>query len=201
MKKIVLFALAVLFSVSSFTQDDDFQTIGGNGNGFTRVRGFGGPIMSFTQIGDDFAHMMGGGAGIIINNFFFGGYGVGKTNQIPYRNEINNIMEFGHGGIWCGYTAFYNKPIHPVLHAQFGWGAINKRPKNSSLSRSDLDMEQNGDVVFVITPALELEMNFSRFFKLGAGVNYSLVYNTDGPYTASDFFHPGVFASFKFGWF
>jgi hypothetical protein len=179
--------------------DNEFETIKRH-PGF-RVSGFGGPIMSFTQIGPDFAHMMGGGGGIIVGDFFFGGYGVGKTNQLFYKNEVTreHVMGFGHGGFWLGYTPFYNKAVHPVFHTQIGWGGITKRLKNWDQVYDEPDIEM--DNVFVICPTVELEINFSRFFKLGGGVNYTFVYNTDGPYTFDDFKKPGIFVSFKFGWF
>jgi hypothetical protein len=197
----IVFLFTLLSSIALWGQEDDgnYQTIFGHGN--TRISGFGGPCMNFTRIGDDFAHMMGGGGGILINNFFLGGYGMGKTNELFYKNDITkeNIMDFGHGGFWLGYTFLYKSAIHPVIHTQIGWGSISKRLKDNWNFDPTLDTET--DQVFVLSPTAELEMNFSRFFKLGAGINYQFVYNTDGPYTFSDFAKPGVFVSFKFGWF
>jgi hypothetical protein len=189
----------ILFVIPSFAvnaqDEDEFQSI------LTRISGFGGPMMTFTQIGPDFAHMMGGGGGVIINNLFIGGYGMGKTNQLLYKNDItrDHVMGFGHGGFWFGYTALYNKAVHPVIHTQVGWGAITKRQKNWDNYYEQPNIEM--DNVFVISPTIELELNFSRFFKLGGGITYLFVYNTDGPYTFSDFNKPGAFVSFKFGWF
>jgi hypothetical protein len=198
MKRIFVLFFTLGIFLSGYCQDgDEFQTVLGNGK--TRISGFGGPMMSFTRIGDDFAHMMGGGGGVIINSFFFGGYGMGKTNELQYRYDLDEVMDFGHGGFWVGYTAFQNKAIHPVFHTTMGWGAITHRPKNYEYSFDNDQMQ--GDQVFVICPTFELEMNFSRFFKLGGGVTYSFVYNTDGPYSYKDFANPGVFLSFKFGWF
>lgn len=196
MKKLFLllcFAYAVL-AVSA--QEDGFRTIGGDD---FRISGFGGPIMSFGQIDNNFVHYMGGGGGVIINNFFFGGYGMGKTNELIYKNNNTSVMDFGHGGFWIGYTMAYKRAIHPVIHARFGWGTISEKQKSTTPDAEPLVLYQ--DQVFVICPAAELEMNFSRFFKVGAGVSYDLVYNTDLPYDFNDFAHPSVFLSFKFGWF
>lgn len=196
---VLIFATFIGILSAKSQEDDGYQTIFGNGD--LKISGFGGPCMNFTQIGNDFAHMMGGGGGIIINNFFLGAYGMGKTNDLVYKNDVTreNVMDFGHGGFWVGYTFFYNKAIHPVIHTQIGWGGITKRLKDDW--NIDPTLENEVDQVFVISPTAELEMNFSRFFKLGAGFNYTFVYNTDGPYTFSDFAKPGVFVSFKFGWF
>ncbi|MBN1116645.1 MAG: hypothetical protein JXA77_05555 [Bacteroidales bacterium] len=194
MKKPGLLIFTVILSLALFAQEDDFQTIGRH-DGF-RISGFGGPMMSFTQIGNDFAHMMGGGGGVIINNFFFGGYGMGKTNELAFKNAPAHKMNFGHGGFWFGYTMLYNWAVHPVFHTQVGWGVIDQ-----SLDGDLWDPNLIHDNVFVIAPTAELELNFSRFFKLGGGITYNFVYNTDGPYTFLDFYKPGVFLSFKFGYF
>jgi hypothetical protein len=198
MKKYLILLTLIIAPLFLHAQSE-FETIGGS-NGKVRVSGFAGPMMTFTRIGDDFTHMMGGGGAVIINNFFFGGYGMGKTTELTYRGEPANIMEYGHGGFWLGYTFNHNKAIHPAFHTTLGWGKIGKRPKDS-----DVEINPNfGDQVFVIVPTLEIEMNFSRFFKLGVGANYQFVYNTGqvaSPYTFDDFANAGVFLSLKFGWF
>ncbi|QQS52612.1 MAG: hypothetical protein IPM71_07720 [Bacteroidota bacterium] len=199
MKKIFTALLLLLILSGIKAQSDTFETIG-NPDGKAKVRGFMAPLMCFTRIDDEFVHMMGGGGAVVINNFFFGGYGMGKTTQTEYRGNPNYYMTYGHGGLWMGYTFKPHKAIHPVLHTQMGWGKIGEKPK-------DLNSEpltKTGDLVYVIVPTLELEMNFSYFFKLGAGINYQFFYNTGeivSPYTASDFASPGVFVSLKFGWF
>lgn len=199
MKKLLLLIAIILMPFLVHAQEESFETIG-SVHGRVKVSGFGGPIMSFTTIDGQFAHMMGGGGAVIINNFFIGGYGMGKTTELQYKGEPSNVMNFGHGGFWLGYTFKHNKAIHPVIHTQLGWGGISKYSKDF-----DYEMDPtNIDQVFVICPTFELEMNFSRFFKLGAGVNYSFVYNTgqiNSPYTFEDLSNPGVFVSLKFGWF
>ena len=198
MKHILLLGVFLSLTIGLRAQDDAFETIG-NGNGHVIVSGFAGPTMSFTQIDGTFAHMMGGGAAIIINDFFFGGYGMGKTTELTYKDEPTYNMTYGHGGFWLGYTFKQNKAIHPVLHTTLGWGSIGKKSKNFDIDTDQTDI----DAVFVVCPTFELEMNFSRFFKLGTGVNYSFVYGAgnNSPYTFEDFSNAGVFVSLKFGWF
>lgn len=196
MKKIVFPLLFVFLFIGLKAQDDNFETLSTRG----KVSGFGGPIMSFTQIDKDFVHLMGGGGGIIINDFFLGGYGVGKTNEIYYKDNVANVMLFGHGGLWFGYTFFGNKAIHPVIHTQMGWGKITQYQKGWQ-SAVIIPEPLSVDEVFVLSPTAEIELNFSRFFRLGGGVNYNFVYNTDGAYSFEDFAKPGFFVSFKFGYF
>ena len=185
----MLFALAlVLLVAGSSAQENGIQTLFGSG---TRISGFGGPIMSFTSINGEFAHMMGGGGGVLLGDFFFGGYGEGLTNSIiAGGNRIN----FGHGGFWTGYSFLADLAFHPSIATQIGWGNISQR--------DDGYYNLSNDNVFVINPAIELEMNFTKFFRLGVGAHYRLVSGVNtSTLTNADFSGPGAFLSFKFGWF
>ena len=74
MKKWAFLSLLMVLTVPLWSQDDDpneFKTIFQGSGDDISISGFGGPMMSFTSIGESFAHMMGGGGGILINNFFF----------------------------------------------------------------------------------------------------------------------------------
>jgi hypothetical protein len=193
MKKIFLIFLGIYFLLGLKAQEEaEIQTLFGEGQ--INISGFGGPFMNFSLIDDKFAHLMGGGGGILINDFFFGGYGIGLTNSIEFEGTPNELR-FGHGGFWLGYNFISKKLIHPSFHIQLGWGKIAQRlPSGGPLD--------NGDNVFVITPTLELEMNITKYFKISAGGNYRFVsFVDDENYSESDFMSPGVFLGFKFGWF
>lgn len=192
MKRIVVFVFIVLSINGLKAQDSDIQTLF---SGTTRISGFGGPMMSFTTINGEFAHMMGGGGGVLLGDFFFGGYGEGLTNGISVGD---NRLDFGHGGFWTGYSFMAAKPLHPTLSAQIGWGSVYERNYDYSSFITDN--------VFVFNPALELEMNFTRFFRLGIGVHYRIVTGVNSemhttPITDSDLSGPGAQLIFKFGWF
>lgn len=195
-----LLGIIMVSNLVAQEDDEDFKTIFGNNN-FT-ISGFGGPFMSFSAIGDEFVHEMGGGGGVLLGNLFIGGYGIGKTNSIPYKPEEGDIeeynLDFGHGGFWLGYIFMPKKAIHPVVHSTFGWGSLLKNRKTDY----GPDVNVSSNTVFVVSPTIEVEMNFARFFKFGIGANYRLVYGLNHtPYTFSDFAKPGGFISFKFGWF
>ena len=195
--------MIVLASNSAYSQEE-YRSLTGNNR--VKVSGFGGPLMSFTSIGDDFAHMMGGGGGLIVGNFFFGGYGMGQTITIPYPggNPDEDFLQYGHGGLWFGFIIAPNAAIHPTFHVQCGWGSISKKTKLDIGSADKHDIEDynlsNRDAIYVVNPTFELEANVSKFFKIGAGANYSFVYGVQSM-KQTDFWKPGVFLSFKFGWF
>jgi hypothetical protein len=191
MKKIIIAILILLSAGGLNAQDSEIQTLF---SGSTRISGFGGPLMSFTTINGQFAHMMGGGGGVLLWNFFLGGYGEGLTNGIPVNG---NRLDFGHGGFWTGYSFMAARPLHPTVSSQIGWGSV---------SEHDPDFSYWGtpDNVFVFNPAVELEMNFTKFFRLGVGIHYRIVTGANpeiSNLTNSDLSGPGALLTFKFGWF
>ncbi len=212
MKKLIILILSLFVATFINAQDEDFKTIFGDEE-FT-ISGFGGPFMSFNTVAGEFAHMMGGGGGVIINDkVLFGGYGLGKTTKIGldssrfnntdfantylHGNEsrIPNLeIDYGHGGLFAGYVFNGKAAIHPTFMVQFGWGGleVTDGPNDEVVT----------DNIFVLNPVLELEMNVTQFFRVGVGANYALItgVNIDG-YKDSDFSSFGVFLSFKFGWF
>ena len=189
MKKTLIIFLAGMMMLTANAQDSDIQTIFGGG---TRISGMGGPMMSFSSIGGELAHMMGGGGGVLLGDLFLGGYGVGLTN--PVMPDGATRTEFGHGGFWAGYSFMAEKAFHPVFSSQMGWGSISQPDENT-----------DQDNIFVINPAIELEMNFTRFFRLGVGAHYRFTMGVDPSRSSGldnrDFTGPGAFLTFKFGWF
>jgi hypothetical protein len=195
----------LLFAQQTITADDYFQKeekqddqkIQTLMNSFEvkRISGFGGPTMSFTTIKDEFAFMMGGGGGLIINNLYLGGYGEDLSTSLysGIDNPVRNL-EFGHGGFWLGYEIAHQRIIHPVVSTRIGWGQI---------VGTDVNSKRISDNIFVLVPTVSAEINFTRFFKVNVGAEYRQTFNvnTIPGFTNNDFSNVGVFMSFVFGWF
>lgn len=203
MKRVVLFILISLTSlhISKAQEDDEFKTIfQKKEDKRIKVTGFGGPMMAFTAVEKDFVHMMGGGGAILVGNTFFGGYGMGKTNNTTYKYNEEYNLGYGYGGLWFGYIIGAYKPVHLAISAQMGWGNISQNP-----DIPDTDVEPvSSESIFVLTPIVELEMNFSRFVRIGLGGSVNYVTGTGitrTSYTTSDFLKPAITLSFKFGYF
>lgn len=200
MKKafVVLVALTVgMAAISQESQEKEYRTIFDNKD--LRISGMGGPFMQFTGVAGEFAHMMGGGGAVMLNDFFFGGYGLGLTNAIPDRlNEFDtdDRLYLGHGGFWIGYTLFGTRPIHASFSSMIGWGEFGIIQEGSYYPYIR-------DNIFVLAPAVEVEVNLTRYFRIGAGATYNLFAMVDGShnYKSGDLSSPGGFLSFKFGWF
>lgn len=205
MRKIFIIISVILVSINLFAQDDDeFRTI--FDGGINKIRGFGGPTMTFSVIDGEFAHLMGGGGGLILNDqLIIGGFGMGLTNYIDAKENLNDNgvddyegleVDYSFGGLWFGYIIKGKYPIHPVIHTQIGWGHVNL------VEQDHWDSGYNGSI-FVLNPILELEMNITRFFRLAVGANYRLNYSMKKleKYENKHLSGPGGFLSFKFGWF
>ena len=196
MKKAILLGSFLTISLTLFSQEKEYQTIFDNQD--LRISGMGGPFMQFTVVAGEFGHMMGGGGAVMLNDFFFGGYGLGLTNAIPdYMNPItNDRLSLGHGGFWLGYSLFGERPIHVSISSLIGWGEFG-------IMQYGEYYPYIRDKIFVITPTLEVELNLTRYFRIGAGASYNIYTMVDQMpgYKNSDLSAPGGFLSFKFGWF
>ena len=197
MKKVILLGTMLALSLTSLSQDKEYRTIFDNQE--LRISGMGGPFMQFTGVAGEFGHMMGGGGAVMLNDFFFGGYGLGLTNSIPdYVNDNHTDRLFlGHGGFWLGYSFFGERPIHATFSSLIGWGEFG-------IMQVDGYYPFIRDNIFVLAPTVEVEVNLTRYFRIGAGASYNLytMVNQDlHGYQNGDLSAPGGFLSFKFGWF
>ncbi|MBN1924656.1 MAG: hypothetical protein JW798_02365 [Prolixibacteraceae bacterium] len=203
MKKIAFLLILVLptlmlhaqkWDLDGFDDENEVKTVM-NSITIHRISGFGGPTMSYSTINGEFAFLTGGGGGIIINNFFLGGYGEGVSNSYSIGNE-NSLrnFEFGHGGFWLGYELFPKMMIHPVISSRIGWGSI----KGSHSKIGDIV-----DPVFVLVPTVSVELNLTRFFKMNLGAEYRRTFNVNNipDMNDNDFSSFGVYMNFIFGWF
>lgn len=198
MKKTVIFLLVLAMGTMGFSQEKEYRTILDNKD--LRISGMGGPFMQFTSLAGEFGFMMGGGGAVLLNDFFFGGYGLGLTNAIPdYVNDHpSDQLSLGHGGFWLGYSLFGNKPVHASFSALLGWGEFG------------ITQGEQGaypyirDNIFMLTPSVELEANLTRYFRIGAGISYNICTMVDANlhgYQGGDLSSVAGFLSFKFGWF
>jgi len=109
-----------------------------SGTGKVHVSGFGAYTIGFSRVDNDFAVYNGGGGAVLLNQtFYLGGYGTGLSTQHKYdkitlkddKGQIqtydNLNTTFGHGGFWLGYLHESYKAIHFGISTKLGWGAIS----------------------------------------------------------------------------
>ncbi|UCG91468.1 MAG: hypothetical protein JSV97_10370 [candidate division WOR-3 bacterium] len=174
------------------TQDETLIT------GKTRLGFFVAPVMKITELNDNVEAFTGGHAGLIINrNFMIGVGGFGLADDFEYGTARDPLVDFGYGGLLVGYINNSHELIHLSVHSLIGGGGL--------CYRRWYDVwydEQYIDAVFVLEPGLDLELNVTRYFRIGLGGSYRLVYGVNFDDLSNyDVSGPAASVTFKLGKF
>jgi hypothetical protein len=160
MRVIALLCLATALSVSSGRAQSETAT-GGFASG-----GFGGPVVKFSELLDQFAVFAGARGGWIANHRFVIGGGVYTlVNTVDRPGLRESISKFIYGGFEVEYVAFWSEPVHFTVGTLVGAGRR---------FRTDLP-DPDHDELFVLEPAIGLEVNAASFLRIFAGVGYRYV--------------------------
>lgn len=142
-------------------------------------------------------HSFGGGGAMLINNkLFFGGYGMGNFMDEPIY-EFQGVpvnLEMGHGGLWLGYNFFPEKAMHFGLNSRIGWGGIG------AITQGGFNLMTDG--IFVLSPEATIEFNVLPFMKAQLGIGYRAVMGVNNAFiTGSELSSPSGRFGLMFGWF
>lgn len=200
MKKLKLILILIFIASISFSQETEEKAEINSliKNPPKKVTGFLSPVITLGSIGGETAYYQGLGGAVLINNrFFIGGYENSIENNVSTTVGSDTYeINYQSRGLWVGYNFFSEKVVHFSVSAFAGKGEIN-------LHENNLDVWLYDDIIFEIAPIIEIEFNVTKFFKIGIGGTYKLALDVD-QFTMladSDFSGPGGFASLKFGWF
>ena len=165
----------------------------------TKVRGYVGSITNITTLDGETAYMNGThAAGIFNDHFVLGFYRMDLENSISSNNSnyIGSELYFDHRGLWLGYIFMPKRMLHFNTNVQIGKGDIE-------IYDDILGNWEEDNVVFVLTPSLEIEFNIVKFLRIGIGANYRFALDVDQieNYNDDDFTDFGAFINLKFGWF
>jgi len=166
---------------------------------FGNTSGFGGFMISIQPIDGTFTSLTGGGGAVIIGNrFYLGGYGMGLADDLNVNYEGTDYnVDYGHGGFMLGYVIRPEDVIHFGVGSKIGWGEVSFREKG--LVQNPIRVYDN---VFIVHPTIEAEANFTNWFKFNVGVGYHLVTGVDNVfYDETDMNGVAFNISFLFGWF
>ena len=192
MKKF-LFILSFATLTTAFGQRPDVLI----GNDYESISGFGGVFITLASLdGQVMPYTGGGGAVLLDNTFYFGGYGLGLSGDQSVTVQGNEYdVDISHGGFMLGYNIKPSKLAHIGISSKLGWGSIDYRARDDANSNVD-------DQIFVIFPQAEVEFNMTHWFKLNVGVGYQQVIGVDDfHYKQSEVSSPAASISFLFGWF
>lgn len=164
--------------------------------------GFGGPVMQFSHINDEFAYYFGGGGGVIFNQrLFIGGYGLGLSTEHNWAIsegvfDSRDKLSFRHGGGWIGYNFLPEKPVHFSTSLKIGSGSYERE-----LFIAGEYVETEDFEVLVLSPDLGVELNFFSWFKLGINLGYQYVHNPNNQLNSSRLNAFTGNLALKFGYF
>jgi hypothetical protein len=141
----------------------EVETLAGS-EGDLEDGGFGGPVLTLTQIDGQFAVLAGGRGGWIINHaFVIGGGGYSTTYDVEVA-EGQHTIDFSYAGLELEYIQDYEKLVHWTVRLLVGGGSAQY---NEDSGESDEDL-------FVTELAAGAELNVSESVRvcLGAGYRY-----------------------------
>ncbi len=179
MKKISALILLVAFATAVIGQDtanNEIQTLFSD----RQSMGFyGGFSLGYTQIDGRDALVSGGRAAIIFNHataIGFAGYGFANgidSYKWHSSEEERHSLAGGYGGIFVEPILGGLKPVHVAFPVLFGLGGITRlteyREENWTCPGFNTT---DSDLFLIIEPAVELEVNLTRFFRTAATLSY-----------------------------
>lgn len=196
MKNVLVFSI-LLMTATLFAQKDEtiFSDV-------SRTGAWGGPIFEYSNLDEDVQTTGGGGGALVLNDFYLGGYGMGKVefSKIFQSDDRKDNLNFKHGGFWVGYTPLQGKVIHPYASVRLGWG---KARFDSYDLKDNEKLTSLKDNIFVTTPEVGLEVNVFSFFRIAATASYRWVNGIDDlpNYNDDDLSSFGVGLTLRFGGF
>jgi hypothetical protein len=177
-RKNMMFVLFLLTAVAVRAQEEETLLGGGFESG-----GYGAPVVKFTSVKGEFAVMVGGYGGWLINHAFMlggGGYGLVTRHDLePAAGTVglpeDHRIEFGYGG---GILEFIFSPmavVHATVSLLIGGGTVSVRGYDVLFTDWLYGYESTRDGVFVLEPSVNAEVNITSFFRVNAGASYRFV--------------------------
>jgi hypothetical protein len=184
MKKIFLLLILSLILGITYAQEenvryhnpDEFKTIFGG----KTLGGYGGLGVGYTIIQDRPGVVVDARGGVIIgHSFVLGIGGCGFLNSYEYLQADNADISLtgGYGGIVGEFILFPRSRVHVSFPVLAGIGAI---ASTSWMETGDTPYQNNigqTSIFMIVEPAVELEFNFTRFFRMAGYFSYR--YTTD----------------------
>lgn len=185
MKKLIIVIVSIIASFSIYAQEDEvsyqnneeFKTIFGG----KTMGGYGALGLGYTEIDNQAGVILDARGGVVMgHSFAFGVGGVGfVTDDMPVQSLNAGVsLVGGYGGIFAEFIVFPRSSVHlsfPVLAGLGAAAATTWTSTDNSVSYQN-QVEQSS-IFMVIEPAVELEFNLTRFFRMAGFFSYR--YTTD----------------------
>lgn len=197
MRGSLLIMMGVLLPMSLSAQDQRTLFDGPTDHG-----GFGGPVVKFTEIANQFGVFVGGRGGWIIDHSVVlggGGYGLANPGDfILVQDGTERRLGLGYGGLELEYINRWADVAHLTFGVLVGAGGASWY----DWRHDDWGGEDFNDAFFVAEPMVSLEVNILNFFHLGIGGSYRFVDDVELTGLSNDDLSGAAgFLTFKFGSF
>ncbi len=181
-RSIALVACCCLFVLAAHAQDPETLLQDGE----LDHGGFGGPVIKAGQVNGATGMFVGGRGGWIVGHrFILGGGGYGLVNSIDAlvpNAAGDRRLTFGYGGLEIEYINRWDRLMHWSAMVLIGAGGVGYR-RSDAMGGGDVG---NADDVFVVEPAVQANLNVTKFFRISAGVSYRYVTGVTTPATTNE---------------
>jgi hypothetical protein len=130
----------------------------------------------------------GHGGWVLQHTLWIGGGGYGLVNRFLIEQpspapKDSLFLEMAYGGGEIGLIFGSGAIVHMELHTLFGAGAASERRGNEWFGHNWEDVEayqSKAETFFIVEPQVNLALNVTRHFRVGAGAGYRLLFGLDG---------------------
>ena len=190
-KALIICVIICHSALSLFAQhrNDRFHVFGSN-RAF-QIKGYFGPLISFSNVEGSFAMDAGATAGYVINNkFFIGIYGQKLATKVPrtdlsilgYPTYTDGVINMAQGGGVLGYIHKTNNAVNWGISGSVGIGRVKLLaiPPGFQLEENIYD-----DLIIIVIPKLLVETNVTRWLKINVSGGYRFIGMMNGAYENS----------------
>jgi hypothetical protein len=199
MKKIFSVFGILAFTIISIYAQSNSSLLNREKSG-SKFGGFGETTLLTTPQNTGLKLNIGGGGGLIYNDFHFGIFGVHQQLNTPLVSQSVNVLEeeidLRYGGLLLGYSFKDNWLLHPYFGLRSGLGTLQMQDKKAP---SVMLMRES---MIVLTPEVGLEFNVTKWMRISGTVGYRWLSEFDNRKLSNNDYS-GVIGniSFRFGFF
>ena len=140
--------------------------------------GFGGPVLKFTEIDDQFGLLVGFRGGWIVDHTFVLGaglYGLANTGSFDRTGSggFRNRLFMGYGGLEMEWVISSDRIVHISLQGLVGAGGVGFEDEVGCCT------DETADAFFIAEPGANVILNVHKVFRIGFGGSYRFVHDVD----------------------
>lgn len=198
--KLVIAVVAITLLTVAPAASQDVETLFGEEE--VEHGGFGGPVLKAGPVNGTTGAFFGGRGGwIVAHRFIIGGGGYGLVNAVDAlvpNATGDHRLNFGYGGLELEYISNWDRLMHWSVMVLVGAGGVGYR-RSDAMGGGDVG---SMDDVFVVEPAVQANLNITKFFRISAGASYRYVSGVTSPATTNEKLSgPSAVVTLRFGKF